>query len=297
MKLFVRLCLAFIAILLIFWSGFEQVISLADGAIGRASKPTRIGLARDVSVPHAADHILVKMSDQAASRWGAHETIEPIFQDWRRVAVREGETPAEAMARWAKQSGVTLVELDYLATAAGRSRDMAAPDFIPNDPLYPQQWNLTMIQAPAAWEQSAGAGVIVAVLDSGASRGSDLACREFVAPYNALTRLEGEAAAADDFGHGTHVAGIIAQCTNNALGAAGVAFDAKLMPVKVLDAEGKGTYSNVAAGVEWARAHGADVINLSLGGRAASSILVDAIRAAAADDIVLAAAAGNNAEG
>ncbi|NOX60884.1 MAG: S8 family serine peptidase [Chloroflexi bacterium] len=257
----------------------------------------RIGLARDASLPHAQDHILVKMTRRTARRLGEKEQIEPIFQDWHRVAVKEDETPTQAMKRWSRKAGVTLVELDYLVEAAGRMRRGSGSGFIPNDPLYEQQWNLTMIQAPTAWERSIGAGVVVAALDSGVSRGDDLACREFVAPYNALTRQEGENAAADDFGHGTHVAGTIAQCTNNALGAAGLAFGVSLMPIKVLDAQGVGTYSNVAAGVEWARTHAADVINLSLGGRAASSILVDAIRAAAADDIVLVAAAGNNAEG
>jgi serine protease len=143
---------------------------------------------------------------------------------------------------------------------------------------------------------------VVAVVDSGVSQGSDLACRTFVDEYNVLTDQSGPGAAADNFGHGTHVAGSIAQCTDNAVGVAGVAFEAEIMPIKVLDASGSGSFSNVAKGVDWARTHGADIINLSLGGSCGSqtwpacsnSILNQAIEQAAAAGIVIIAAGGNS---
>ena len=227
--------------------------------------------------------------------------VSHLFGDWYRVNVAPGETPEQAIQRLAALSAVEVVELEYLISVDPSAADSAPPPpghdtaalAVPDDPLYGQQWNLPMVQAATAWDSATGEGVIVAVIDSGVSEGSDLACHLFVDEYNAILDASGSDAAADDFGHGTHIAGTIAQCTNNGLGVAGVAYQAQIMPVKVLDAQGNGSYADVARGVDWARTHGADVINLSLGGRASSTILGDAIIAAAAADIVIVAAAGN----
>ncbi|NOX63231.1 MAG: S8 family serine peptidase, partial [Chloroflexi bacterium] len=262
----------------------------------------KFGQAQSFDFPHVGDYVLVKARPDADILRTAAK-VEPVWGDWSRVWLSDDETLMEAMNRLAADEAVEVVELDYIVQAADarafavQPNPVLAPSFTPNDPLFNQQWNFSLIQAPEAWDRSTGEGVTVAVLDSGVSKGSDLACRSFAAPYNVFTRQEGENAVVDDFGHGTHVAGTIAQCTNNALGVAGVAFDATLMPVKVLNAEGKGTYSQVAAGVEWARTHGADIINLSLGARASSTILSEVIKRAAADDILLVAAAGNYGEG
>ena len=135
----------------------------------------------------------------------------------------------------------------------------------------------------------------MAVVDSGVSQeGEDLGCLTFVAPYNAITDTTGDIAADDDNGHGTHVAGTVAQCTNNGVGVAGIAFDASLMPIKVLDSSGKGDLSWVARGVDWATTNGADVINMSLGCECSSSILSEAIETAAQAGIVVVAASGNS---
>jgi len=99
--------------------------------------------------------------------------------------------------------------------------------------------------------------------------------------------------AQDDNGHGTHVAGIAAASTNNATGVAGVSWGARIMPVKVLNASGGGSYANTADGVIWAVDHGAQVINLSLGGTGPSALLEDAINYAHIRGAVVVAAAGN----
>ena len=132
-------------------------------------------------------------------------------------------------------------------------------------------------------------------------KGTDLACRTFVHEYNAITEQSGPGSADDDNGHGTHVAGTVAQCTNNGLGVSGLAFAANLMPVKVLDNRGTGYTSDIARGIDWARTHDATVINLSLAGRCNGQtwpscsipIINDAITLAANEDIFIAAAAGN----
>jgi serine protease len=172
--------------------------------------------------------------------------------------------------------------------------------FVPNDPLFKEQWHLARIGAERAWDFSTGRGVTVAVVDTG------IACEKF-GPFNKATDLAetrcvpgwnfvaNNAHANDDHGHGTHVAGTIAQSTDNGLGAAGVAFDARLMPVKVLSADGWGTTADVADGIRWAADHGAEVINLSLGGPRNSRILQKAIDHAKAKGVVVVAAAGNSA--
>ena len=109
---------------------------------------------------------------------------------------------------------------------------------------------------------STGAGAVVAIVDSGAAAGHpDLAGR-LVSGHDVV---EGDATPHDGDGHGTHVAGIVGAATGNGAGVASVAPQAGLMPVRVLGADGAGTVEGVADGIDWARTHGADVINLSLG--------------------------------
>lgn len=171
--------------------------------------------------------------------------------------------------------------------------------FVPNDPKYGEQWHLTRVGAERAWNVSCGAGVTVAVIDTGVAcyddgpftKGTDLAGTRCVGGYNYVDK---NARAADDHGHGTHVAGTIAQTTNNGLGVAGLAYCAKIMPVKVLSATGSGSTADVAEGIRFAADHGAQVINLSLGGPIRSKILEDAVNHARAKGSLVVAAAGNS---
>jgi serine protease len=101
----------------------------------------------------------------------------------------------------------------------------------------------------------------------------------------------------DDHGHGTHVAGTIAQRTNNAEGVAGIAFEATLMPIKVLDANGTGSSSDIADAIRWAADHGAKVLNLSLGGGGRSEVLGAAVEYARKKGAVVVCAAGNAGRG
>ena len=122
-------------------------------------------------------------------------------------------------------------------------------------------------------------------------KATDLARTRCVEGYNFVAKSPH---ANDDHGHGTHVAGTIAQSTNNGIGAAGMAFDARLMPVKVLSQGGWGTTTDVADGIRWAADHGAQVINLSLGGPRNSRILQRAVDYAKKRGVVVVAAAGNS---
>jgi serine protease len=170
--------------------------------------------------------------------------------------------------------------------------------FVPNDPLMGEQWHMERIGAGRAWDFATGRGVTVAVVDTGIAcedhppftKGSDLSSTECLAGWNFVTSTPH---ANDDQGHGTHVAGTIAQSTNNGLGAAGVAFHARLLPVKVLNENGWGTTTDVADGIRWAADNGAHVINLSLGGPRNARVLQDAIDHALSRGVVVVAAAGN----
>ena len=171
--------------------------------------------------------------------------------------------------------------------------------FVPNDPLLKDQWHLSRVGAERAWDFSTGRGVTVAVIDTGIAcekfgpfdKATDLARTRCVEGYNFVAKSPH---ANDDHGHGTHVAGTIAQSTNNGIGAAGMAFDARLMPVKVLSQGGWGTTTDVADGIRWAADHGAQVINLSLGGPRNSRILQRAVDYAKKRGVVVVAAAGNS---
>jgi serine protease len=165
----------------------------------------------------------------------------------------------------------------------------------PNDQYYSKQWNLHNISVEGAWSQTKGSGITVAVIDTGITRVRDLYETKFVKGYDFVNDKE---EAKDDNGHGTHVAGTIAQATNNKYGVAGIAYEANLMPLKVLSAYGGGTVADIAEAIKFAADKGADVINMSLGGGGESQLMKQAIEYAHRKGVVIVAAAGNeNANG
>lgn len=163
----------------------------------------------------------------------------------------------------------------------------------PNDEYYSKQWNLHQIGVEGAWSQTKGSGVTVAVIDTGVTKVRDLSETKFVKGYDFVNDKE---EASDDNGHGTHVAGTIAQATNNKYGVAGIAYEAKLMPLKVLSAYGGGTVADIAEAIKFAADKGADVINMSLGGGGESQLLKEAINYAHKKGVIIIAAAGNENE-
>jgi len=170
--------------------------------------------------------------------------------------------------------------------------------YVPNDPEYEKQWNLAMIDMPKAWDKSRGKGVVVAVIDTGIAyedyeefrQVPDLKGVKFVKGYDFVNDDEH---ANDDQSHGTHVAGTIAQATNNGQGVAGVAFEATLMPVKVLDHFGRGNSADIAEAIRFAADQGAQVINMSLGGGGYSAVMESAVAYARKKGVTVVCAAGN----
>lgn len=219
----------------------------------------------------------------------------------RVVKLPRGKLVERAQKEFERESHVEYAEPNYIAHAL----------FIPDDPYYSYQWHFDNpvyggIHAESAWEVSRGSGVTVAIIDTGIAyenyrrwwsryyQAPDLAETCFVSGYDFV---ENDSHPNDDNGHGTHVAGTVAQSTNNGLGVAGVAFESCLMPIKVLNRNGSGTYADVAEGIRFAADKGAQVINLSLGGSASSQTLLDAVAYAHSKGVTIVAAAGNDSAG
>ncbi|MFL5886741.1 MAG: S8 family serine peptidase [Thermoleophilaceae bacterium] len=183
-----------------------------------------------------------------------------------------------------------------LATFLAGALMAAAPAAGAGDPLRSHQWGLDMVEADAAHQISTGAGATVAVIDTGVDAvHPDLAGR--LLPGHDF--VDGDATPQDDNGHGTHVTGIIAADAGNGVGIEGVAPGASILPLRALDANGDGTSTDIAHAIDYAVAHGAQVINLSLGDVIPGGVLSDqdfdsAIGRALDAGVVVVAAAGND---
>jgi serine protease len=230
----------------------------------------------------------------------------------RLLRLPRGANVPAALARLRRRRGVLWAVPDYTAHIAGA--------FVPNDPglggaptdWEQLQWNFVGpfgVNAPEAWANVAadghpgGRGVIVAVLDTGVAyanrgrfrRSPDFSRYEFVKGYDFIAHSPYPN---DHNGHGTFVAGTIAESTNNHFGLTGLAYGVRLMPVRVLNSQGEGDASTIAEGVRFAVNHGARVINLSLefGTEVTASDipeLIEALRYANRRGVVVVAAAGN----
>jgi len=214
------------------------------------------------------------------------------------------------------QTGTTLEETLF---ALRRNPDVeyAEPNYIayvtetPNDSLFDYQYALynsgqdigppgspqgkerADIKATSTWEETKGdEEIIIAIIDTGMDLlHPDLDEKIYSSGYDFIND---DSDATDDNAHGTHVAGIAAAETHNNEGIAGVAWNCKLLPVKVLNDLGEGGYSEMIEGIIWAADNGADVMNLSLGGNFPSTSLENALKYAYDMDIVIVAAAGND---
>ena len=189
-------------------------------------------------------------------------------------------------------SAFVVLSTTVLALALDSTTSFAATG---GDPLLDQQWGLTAIGAPSVWKITRGAGITVAVIDSGSGPHPDLdanldAGRTMFGSIDSVGVLD-----IDNAGHGSHVAGIIAAVANNAIGGSGVAPQSRILPIRVLDAQGSGDSKDVSKAVRYAVDSGTKVINLSLGGATESTSLTAAIQYAVDRNVLVVAAAGNGA--
>lgn len=263
---------------------------------------------------YAPDQVLVKFKPSLSEEM--REAAVAAYQARKirripRVDVYQLQTP----------ENVSVEEMLYLLE---RNPDVeyAEPNYIrhitqrtPNDPYFSEQYYLynsgqefgppaspqsgaerADIKAREAWEETTGSeDVIIAVLDTGVDFNHPDLDEKILS--NGYDFVNDDADPTDDHWHGTFVAGIAAAETNNGEGIAGVAWDCKILPVKVADNTGTVLVSTEIDGIAWAVQNGAHVINLSLGGPGASQAELDAIRNATNNGVVVVAAAGNNGVG
>ncbi len=243
------------------------------------------------------------------------------------VTIDRGLDAETVAARLATLPDVEYAQADYIAR----------PHYRPNDPLYDQQWNMSALRMEQAWDINDGAtsSIIVAVLDSGVAyettmyqytgRSMSVGARQYPAlgrvtvPFAAAPDLAGanrfvaprdyiwgDDAPVDLDGHGTHVAGTIGQLTNNGVGVAGMAFNVRIMPIKVLSgdwdeifsAPNIGTTATVATAIRYATDNGARVINMSFGFSGGGTLpsIEEALRYAVGRGVFVAVSAGNDFE-
>ncbi len=198
----------------------------------------------------------------------------------------------------AEPDSMMMLSPEEMETRAVVTAEDATWENFPNDPMYAKQWHLRQIGMPQAWKLADGNGVIVAVLDTGVAYEDykkfielpDLKGLTYVKPFDFVSNTKH---ANDDHGHGSHVTGTIAQMTNNGIGVAGVARNVRIMPLKVLSAQGSGSVAGIADAIRYAADNGAKVINMSLGGAFPSGVLKKAVAYAHGKGVVVVCAAGN----
>jgi serine protease len=296
--------------------------------VDRSSSPARL-----------RDSIIVKFKDGVAAasqramlvHAGASTAMgTPTYSDFNIVTLGDGTNPELAVQDLAAQPDVEYAQ----------PRHHMHPTFVPNDPLYSMQWNYPAIDMEHAWDLNAGASssIIVAVLDTGVAfqnavfryraagftiddgltKTSFPALGTVDVPFAAAPDLGGsnrfvsphdfiwdDNSPVDTDGHGTHVSGTIGQLTNNGVGAAGMAFNVRIMPVKVIDSDWDFIFNSpetatddvVARGIRYAVDNGAKVLNMSFGENdGPSPVMEEAIAYAVAHGAFLAIAAGNEFE-
>jgi len=268
----------------------------------------------------AVDKALARLNIQSVSR--VHGPTPPEVSAGVAMAgdlgldgtfrVRYGATQAPATV--AKR----LDDLEEVAWAEpNRFREAAV---VPNDPQFGAQWGLTRITCPDAWDHTTGdPSIVVAIVDTGVDLNHPELASLLIAgqdlvdfPPGSIPQpgwvFEGDftgvdAVPQDEVGHGTHVAGTVCCASNNGVGVAGVAWNVRLMPVKVLARiretatgriSGSGSAANIAAGIRWAVDHGARVINMSLVGYGDTTVEREAVAYATSNGVVVVAAMGND---
>ena len=234
-------------------------------APGQAAAASPTYQPREVIVQYRP-HVGRASQTQVESRIGTAAQHD-LPGDSKRLDIEDGASVADTVSELRRDPRVRYAVPNYLAHASA---------FQPNDPGFPLQWNFWGpygINMPEAWSLASGLkapggrGAVVAVLDTGVAyrrlgryrRAPDLT--SFVRGYDFVDE---DRYPVDLNGHGTHVAGTMAQATNNGIGAAGIAYRARIMPVRTLDANGVGDAVTISRGIRYAVRHHADVINLSL---------------------------------
>ena len=316
-KTFVTLLLIGLAILWIWFVGDRQTSAPLDRAGPATYAATTSGDRLLVDLDNDLSRAEVREVEQEYGLKLSENSRFSFAQRLFGATVKGRKNLKGLLARLRADPRVELAELDQvysippleagLTVVDAQDEDSAS---FPNDPKYKHQWHLRQINMPGVWPGATGEGVIVAVIDTGVAymdqvsdlkkkrrtfrQVPDLKGTRFVQGYDFINN---RVQALDDHGHGTHVAGTIAQATHNGVGVAGTAHGATIMPIKVLNQRGMGNMADIAEAIRFAADNGAKVINMSLGGGGSSRIMASAVKYANMKGVVVVCAAGNESRG
>jgi thermitase len=260
----------------------------ADSGSTPAAAPVRLIVGYKAGAdPAAAVKTMSAMGARTAASSAGQQALDALHATTLQVPASRS---ASLIASLRSDPSVAYVEVDQRRKIA---------EVTPTDPYYNVQPEAKEVNLPTAWDLTTGSAVKIAVIDTGVNGVGDLTG----AVLPGYDFVNGDSDAADDFvyedgdiheyGHGTTVASLIAARANNGEGIAGACWSCEILPVKVLDSDGGGWDSTVASGISYAVSHGAQVINLSLGGPGSSKVLADAVAWATFKGVLVVAAAGN----
>ncbi len=215
------------------------------------------------------------------------------MKDTGKVSISSLQSSLKGKIDWIEQN--RIMTLSYLDAKPLQENIVSLDDSFPNDPMFAKQYAHKVSNSVEGWKLSQGnSDLVVAIVDTGVD-GTHPELKDKIVPgfdvYNPNTP---DSAYKDPQGHGTHCAGIAAATGNNKIGVVGFAPNVKIQAVRVLDANGSGTYESVAEGIVWAGTHGAKVLSMSLGGPSSSKALDEAVALAIKNDVIVIAAMGNS---
>jgi hypothetical protein len=219
--------------------------------------------------------------DQALKPYGGKSKFYIRQLNTHIVGLPAGADELAVMHALKNDRRLKYVELDMVVTHAGSV----------SDPGYGSSWALPKIQAPTAWDTTNGSGVTIAILDTGVDASHPDLAPNLVPGWNVY---DNNSDTTDVHGHGTWVAGVVAMAANDGIGSAGVAWGAKIMPVRIADPNAYAYWSTVAQGIYWAADHGAKVVNISYNGVSGSSTVQSAAQYLRSKGGVVVVAAGNS---
>ncbi|MBX4205526.1 MAG: S8 family serine peptidase [Candidatus Doudnabacteria bacterium] len=231
------------------------------------------------------------------------QNLKPLYSGKLGANLFSGEITVSNFSRIKADARIEYTEPDLQVSAVQIS---TVPQITTNDPFFTtevsledKQWYLAKIRVPEAWFYAKGSGsVVVAVVDTGIHASHlDLNDGRVISGHDMLVDKDiAFNSDSDDNGHGTAVSGVIGAIPNNQKGLAGINWNVSIMPVKALDASGNGELSDISAGIIWAADHGANIINLSLGGSGFPNniTMANAISYAFGKGVLIVAAAGND---